>query len=369
MMAERKCLFTEGPSQQEEFPQLRLTKITSDACGIYWITEQGLQMLEKRTRENPKGDQGLVNCARRCLEVQQDYKRTWPLWTVREEASNYDANAFRNSGSENPYQVVVCPLEDYLEEPVDHSIKPMILLEKMGTGLSNRRAFGTFEITRKDRIWARIVDEEELVVVVEYLLSENLIETSGAFKWESVAGYLLENIHSIKFQMTIRGWGALRQNKAFPNTNKVFIASAFSWSKGEENIRNDAIEAIKRACQTLGFEASPVSQDHTDNITDRIMAEIRRSRFVVVELTYHNRGAYYEAGFAKGLGIPVYFIVREGFTSHNPADDSTGMRIHFDIAQIMYRVWKQPKDIEQVLRDWIESTIGRYGELRSRNNQ
>ena len=74
MMSERKCLFTEEKAQQEEFTQLEgLTKITSDACGIYWITEQGLQMLEKRTRENLKGDQGLVNCARRCLEVQQDY--------------------------------------------------------------------------------------------------------------------------------------------------------------------------------------------------------------------------------------------------------------------------------------------------------
>lgn len=90
MMAERECLFTEGKAQQEEFLLKGLTKITSDACGIYWITEQGLQMLEKRTGENPKGDQGLVNCARRCLEVQQDYKRTWPLWTVREEASHYD---------------------------------------------------------------------------------------------------------------------------------------------------------------------------------------------------------------------------------------------------------------------------------------
>jgi len=59
---------------------------------------------------------------------------------------------------------------------------------------------------------------------------------------------------------------------------------------------------------------------------------------VVVEITYHNRGAYYEAGFAKGLGIPVYFVVRKGFTSLIPDDNSTGRRIHFDIAQIMYRV-------------------------------
>ena len=286
---------------------------------------------------------------------------------MREEASRYDADAFRNSGSENPYQVVVCPLEDYLEEPVDHSIKPTVLLEKLGTGLSNHRAFEIFEITPEDRIWARIVDKEELAVVVKYLLLDGLIRTLDGVSSDK----RLSDIHSLgpHFQMTIRGWEALRKRNSFPNTNKVFIASAFRWAEGEENIRNDAIEAIKRACQTLGFEASPVSQDHTDNITDRIMAEIRRSRFVVVELTYHNRGAYYEAGFAKGLGIPVYFIVREDFTSHDPTDDSTGKRIHFDIAQIMYRVWKQPNDIEQVLRDWIESTIGRYGELRSRNIQ
>jgi len=169
--------------------------------------------------------------------------------------------------------------------------------------------------------------------------------------------------------MTIRGWGALRQNKTFPNTNKVFIASAFTWTDAEESIRIEAIEAIKKACQSLGFEASPVSQNHTDNITDRIMAEIRRSRFVVVELTYHNRGAYYEAGFAKGLGIPVYFVVREGFTSHDLSDDSTGKRIHFDIAQIMYRTWKQPKDLEESLQNWIEDTIGHYGDLLLRSSQ
>lgn len=368
MMAERVCLFTEGKAQQEEYPQLEgLTKITSDACGIYWITEQALRMLETRKGENPKVDQGLINCARRCLEVQKDYRRTWPLWTMREEASNYDANALLNPSSKDPYQVVVCSLEDYLEEPVDHSIKPMILLEKLGSGLSNHRAFGTFEITLEDRIWTRIVDKEELAVVVQYLLMDGLIRTISGTEWDLVPlNNRLSDIHSLgpHFQMTIRGWGALNQKKVFSNTNKVFIASAFSWNEGEENIRSEAIEAIKRACRTLGFEASPVSQDHTDNITDRIMAEIRRSRFVVVELTYHNRGAYYEAGFAKGLGIPVYFVVREGFTSNNPADDAISKRIHFDIAQIMYRIWKQPEDLEKVLQDWIESTIGRYGELR-----
>ena len=36
--------------------------------------------------------------------------------------------------------------------------------------------------------------------------------------------------------------------------------------------------------------------------------ELRTAKFVVAELTYGNRGAYWEAGFAHGLGKPVFYL-------------------------------------------------------------
>jgi nucleoside 2-deoxyribosyltransferase len=35
--------------------------------------------------------------------------------------------------------------------------------------------------------------------------------------------------------------------------------------------------------------------------------EIRTSRFLIADLTHENRGAYWEAGFAEGLGKPVIY--------------------------------------------------------------
>ena len=37
-------------------------------------------------------------------------------------------------------------------------------------------------------------------------------------------------------------------------------------------------------------------------------AQIRDSAFVIVDLTHDNSGAYWEAGYAEGLGKPVIYI-------------------------------------------------------------
>ena len=42
-------------------------------------------------------------------------------------------------------------------------------------------------------------------------------------------------------------------------------------------------------------------------IDDRLRVEIRTSRFLIADLTHENAGAYWEAGFAEGLGKPVIY--------------------------------------------------------------
>ncbi len=44
-------------------------------------------------------------------------------------------------------------------------------------------------------------------------------------------------------------------------------------------------------------------------VIDNIMRDqIRNSAFVIVDLTHDNSGAYWEAGYAEGLGKPVVYI-------------------------------------------------------------
>ncbi len=42
-------------------------------------------------------------------------------------------------------------------------------------------------------------------------------------------------------------------------------------------------------------------------IDDRLRVEIQTSRFLIADLTHGNRGAYWEAGYAEGLGKPVIY--------------------------------------------------------------
>jgi hypothetical protein len=46
-------------------------------------------------------------------------------------------------------------------------------------------------------------------------------------------------------------------------------------------------------------------KDYVGGISDEIVVEIRRSRFVVVDYTHQANGVYFEAGFALGLGRTV----------------------------------------------------------------
>ena len=54
-----------------------------------------------------------------------------------------------------------------------------------------------------------------------------------------------------------------------------------------------------------------------------IEAEIRRCRFLIADLSDDNAGAYWEAGFAEGLGKPVIYVCRA-------KEGGVEKRTHFD---------------------------------------
>jgi len=66
-------------------------------------------------------------------------------------------------------------------------------------------------------------------------------------------------------------------------------------------------------------------------IDDRIRVDIRMSRFLIADLTCDNRGAYWEAGYAEGLGKPVIYTCNKHYF------DSQGT--HFDTNHHQTVVW------------------------------
>ena len=111
------------------------------------------------------------------------------------------------------------------------------------------------------------------------------------------------------------------------------------------------------AAMSTPFRYRPIRIDKAefnDRIDDEIIAEIRRSRFLVADFTQDGDsargGVYYEAGFAHGLDRPVIFTCRK-----NVIDKGL---IHFDTRQYNHIAWTTAEELRKRLADRIAAIIG-----------
>ena len=105
-------------------------------------------------------------------------------------------------------------------------------------------------------------------------------------------------------------------------------------------------EAIRKGIREAGYNAIFIDEvQHNEFITPELLKYIRDSKFVVVDLTHKNNGAYFEEGYAMGLGKPVIQLCKKG------------VDLHFDIAQKNTIIWETEEDIPQRLLNRIKATI------------
>lgn len=108
-------------------------------------------------------------------------------------------------------------------------------------------------------------------------------------------------------------------------------------------------DGFDKAIKLAGYRPLRIdNKEFLGGISDEIIAEIRRSRFLVADYTGQKNGVYFEAGFALGLGIPVIPACRK--------DEIAGL--HFDIRHINTLVWDEPGDLAHKLQIRIRAVIG-----------
>lgn len=182
-----------------------------------------------------------------------------------------------------------------------------------------------------------------------------------AYNHESMA-YILEQLceaEFLKFHTTeggrtpttkiytirSKGWDKLarmRTSSTLPR-GQAFVAMWFD--PQTEAIFDDAIFPVVESDGTKCVRID--LKEHNNKICDEILAEIRRSRYMVADFTGSRAGVYFEAGFAYGLGIPVIWTVRE---DHLP-------QVHFDTRQYNHIVYKTPEELKKRLTNRIKATI------------
>jgi nucleoside 2-deoxyribosyltransferase len=142
-----------------------------------------------------------------------------------------------------------------------------------------------------------------------------------------------------------------------------------------------AIEYLEAGASEPCFKAIRVDNvEHANDINDEIIAQIKRSRFMVCDLTGHRGGVYFEAGFAYGLGLPVIYTCRKDWAvtddlwlKPNTAEDAVGRLydsngnavdiqkegIHFDLVHWNRIEWQENRldDFRVALENRIKAVI------------
>ncbi len=187
------------------------------------------------------------------------------------------------------------------------------------------------------------VSAAEFLYYLDALREQGLIETSAPTKDPS--GRYPDSVSPdarYGAAITLAGWARLGTSGSTSRTG--FIAMSF-----DQSLDHAFSEGIAPAITDAGYAPLRVDKvHHNEKICDRIIVEIRRSRFVVADVTKQRQGVYFEAGFAMALGLPVIWCCHK--------DDLKD--VHFDTRQYNHIVWDQPSDLRQQLADRIRATIG-----------
>ena len=212
------------------------------------------------------------------------------------------------------------------------------------------------------------INPDELISVIKLLINE---------------GYISPDISSDiqKFQITTHGYQKIRDLEKYnKESNQCFVAMWFNdeMNKVYESTIKEAIEFIDPGKTKPRFKAVKIDNiENANDINDEIIAQIRRSRFMVCDLTGYRGGVYFEAGFAYGLGLDVIYTCRDDWTKEEYLKEKSGTEIkslydtngneifikkegvHFDLAHRNRIEWspREPEEFTRKLTNRIKALI------------
>lgn len=139
------------------------------------------------------------------------------------------------------------------------------------------------------------------------------------------------------------------------NNKKVFIAMAFN----DNTLKTR--EAIRAGIIKAKYDATLIDEIiHNKQIVPEMFRLIRESRLLVMDITEPNYGAYYEAGYAQGLGKEVIITCSQErfnkkYQTKKEKEYERFLKPHFDIQQKQILVWKDEEELTKKLSEWIKA--------------
>jgi len=154
-------------------------------------------------------------------------------------------------------------------------------------------------------------------------------DVSYVSKAAMTEGLLQENDAEI-LRLTMKGWQHYELlKKGNTHSRTAFMAMPF----GVARIDTAFSECFSQAVAAAGFHLERVdTRPEAGSIDDRIRVQIRNAKFLIADLTDRNPGAYWESGYAEGLGKKVIYTCEETYFRNQGT--------HFDTRQSFTVLWK-----------------------------
>ncbi len=161
---------------------------------------------------------------------------------------------------------------------------------------------------------------------------------------------------NVGLRLTFDGWERFEKlTRETIESRLAFMAMGYS----NPNVARAFGECFVPAVAATGFELRRLDQKPKAGLIDvRMRAEIRTARFLVADLTDENRGAYWEAGFAEGLGRPVFYTCEQSKFER--------VKTHFDTEHLQTIKWSLDNldDPAQELKATIRNELPTEANLR-----
>jgi hypothetical protein len=135
------------------------------------------------------------------------------------------------------------------------------------------------------------------------------------------------NMHDLG--LTLPGWRRHQDLQSGHSQSRVaFMALQF----GDAELDKVVDVCFRGAVARTGYALRRATDEQRAGlIDDQMRVSIRTARFVLADLTHANNGAYWEAGFAEGLGKPVIYTCSESAWKERPT--------HFDTNHMLTIKW------------------------------
>jgi len=180
--------------------------------------------------------------------------------------------------------------------------------------------------------------------------AKNKAEFISICKLLAEAGYVditAETGTDIVLVLTANGWKVVSNFEAKnQESEQGFVAIWFD----EEGSMDESISTITQAVTEAGFKPMCIKGEHfSETIMDKALSEIRKSRFVIVDLTGSRLSVFFEAGFAFGLGVESIYVYKK--------DEDIKAPLDFYVKHYQCHSYKDVSELKDIVKDAIGARI------------